>query len=84
MMNRREFFIRMGLAIPAMKTVVSFGTGLWTPPKKEVASFEQIVLMNEPSNNYLDWLSSKQLQKLRELDHQMHFLGLHTAKGYDA
>lgn len=30
-MNRRDFLIRLGWAIPAVKTVVSFGTGLWTP-----------------------------------------------------
>lgn len=31
-MNRRDFLIRLGLAVPAVKTIVSFGTGIWTPP----------------------------------------------------
>jgi len=30
-MNRRDFLIRMGLAVPAVKTVVCFGTGIWRP-----------------------------------------------------
>lgn len=30
-MNRRDFLIRLGLAVPAVKTVVCFGTGIWRP-----------------------------------------------------
>jgi len=32
-MNRRDFMIRLGLAVPAVKTVVCFGTGIWRPDK---------------------------------------------------
>lgn len=35
-MNRRDFLIRLSLAVPAVKTIVCFGTGLWLPPKMRV------------------------------------------------
>ena len=68
-MNRRDFLIRLGLAVPVVKTVVCFGTGIWRP-RMELVSHKWAV-----SPMTMEKLETKHLKMVRLIEFWGRFQG---------